>query len=130
MDLGKAFKIARKSKGITQKELAEKVGMSHNSISNIEKGASFPPGGTLKKMCDGIGVSTGYVLFCTLEREDIPEAKRELFDAIGPRLKEALLNYKPETARREIIEKACRLYEKHAIKKDILTEDFRKMLEE
>lgn len=35
-----------------------------------------------------------------------------------------------EITKKELIDKACLLYEKHAVKKEILTEDFRKLLEE
>lgn len=36
------FREARKQAGLTQQELADKLGISKISINNYEKGASFP----------------------------------------------------------------------------------------
>ncbi len=42
MNIGTNIKVARKKKGITQTELAEKVGVTQTMINFIEKGIRMP----------------------------------------------------------------------------------------
>lgn len=48
--LGQKIKKARKNSGITQEQLAEKVGMHYTSISRIETGYANPPVQTIHKI--------------------------------------------------------------------------------
>ena len=41
-DLGKRIHTARKEKGMTQEELAEKVGVGNSHISHVETGKAVP----------------------------------------------------------------------------------------
>lgn len=43
MNIGENIKAARKSKGITQKELAEKIGKSFSVVQKYELGLTVPP---------------------------------------------------------------------------------------
>ena len=47
---------ARNNSGITQKELAQKTGLTQALISRIESGKSHPTIDTLKKIADGLGL--------------------------------------------------------------------------
>ena len=47
---------ARNNTGITQKELAQKTGLTQALISRIESGKSHPTIETLKKIADGLGL--------------------------------------------------------------------------
>lgn len=49
----------RKDKGLSQEELAERVGKSRTSISNIESGKTFPRPSTAKKIADVLGMDIG-----------------------------------------------------------------------
>lgn len=91
MDIGTALKMIRKKKGYTQKQLADKCGLSQTAISNLEKGVSFITKTNLHDICKELGVPVAYVLFLSISEEDIPESKRALFDALGGPLKQALL---------------------------------------
>jgi transcriptional regulator with XRE-family HTH domain len=51
MMLGEQRKIIRKKKGLAQKQLAEKLGISTNAMCSIEKGYAWPSGITMEKMC-------------------------------------------------------------------------------
>ncbi len=55
---------ARSSIGITQKELAQKTGLTQALISRIESGKSHPTIETLKRIADGLGLR----LVVSLER--------------------------------------------------------------
>ena len=52
----------RKKKGLTQVELAEKVGISNVSLSNYERGAQMPDLITLAKIAVELDVSTDVLL--------------------------------------------------------------------
>lgn len=50
------FKIARIRAGLYQKDLAQKVGITPNTISQIENGTKSTTGVTAKKICSILGV--------------------------------------------------------------------------
>ncbi|VIF92268.1 transcriptional regulator [Clostridioides difficile] len=54
MSIGETIKTLRKSKGLTQKELAEKANISQNAIYNYENGKSTPNAKILKKIEDAL----------------------------------------------------------------------------
>lgn len=54
MAIGETIKTLRKSKGLTQKELAEKANISQNAIYNYENGKSVPNAKILKKIEDAL----------------------------------------------------------------------------
>lgn len=49
MDVGKGIRELRKEKGITQIELAEKIDVSSQYISDVERGRNTPTDKTIKK---------------------------------------------------------------------------------
>jgi len=56
--LSKRVKEYRKQKGFTQQKLAEKTGLSFNTITKIEQGIGDSPTlKTLVKLADALGVS-------------------------------------------------------------------------
>ncbi len=57
MDTSERIKKARKKAGITQKELAEKTGLSIASIQGYEQGKYCPKFETLKKIANVLNVS-------------------------------------------------------------------------
>lgn len=60
MDLiqnGKLLRKLRKDKGLTQKELAEKLGVVAKTVSKWETGNGFPDVSTLSALADALGVN-------------------------------------------------------------------------
>jgi len=56
--LAKRVKEYRRQKGLTQQKLAEKTGLSFNTITKIEQGIGDSPTlKTLVKLADALGVS-------------------------------------------------------------------------
>lgn len=55
------IKELRKSKGLTQAELATKLGVTRQAVSLYEKGQRKPKIETLKKLADYFGVSVPYI---------------------------------------------------------------------
>lgn len=50
MSVHKKIKLVRQAKGLTQEEIAEKLGMSHNAYGDIERGDSDPKLSKLEKI--------------------------------------------------------------------------------
>ena len=54
MDIGARLQLVRKSKGLSQRELAKRVGVTNSTISLIEQNKVSPSVSSLKKVLDGI----------------------------------------------------------------------------
>lgn len=61
--IGKRVKARREELGMTQEELAEKVGVGINYISTLERGVSFPRCDRLIKVLNGLETSADSI-FC------------------------------------------------------------------
>jgi XRE family transcriptional regulator, regulator of sulfur utilization len=92
MNLGTAIKILRKQRGLSQKELAEKCELSVNALCQIETNTSFPQKNTIKRICEELKIPTSYLLFFSIDEEDIPEDKRKIFNTLGGTIKQLLLD--------------------------------------
>ncbi|MBR1975059.1 MAG: helix-turn-helix transcriptional regulator [Clostridia bacterium] len=66
-DFGEKIKELRKSKNLTQKELAEKIGQAQSTIVYWEQNKQEPTISALKNMCEFFEVSADYLLGLTEE---------------------------------------------------------------
>lgn len=57
MDIGARLQLVRKSKHLSQRELAKRVGVTNSTISLIEQNKVSPSVSSLKKVLDGIPIS-------------------------------------------------------------------------
>lgn len=92
MNLGSAIKSLRKQKGYSQKAFAEKCELSVNALCAIETNASFPQKATIKRVCEELDIPTSYLLLFSIDDEDVPEEKKQLFRTLGEPLKKFLLD--------------------------------------
>lgn len=60
--IGKFILEMRKTKGLTQRELAEKIGISDKTISKWECGNSMPDISYLEQLCSALGISVNELL--------------------------------------------------------------------
>lgn len=60
--IGKFIASCRKEKKLTQKELAEKLGVTEKSISNWENGRNMPDLSLFKPLCNELGISINELL--------------------------------------------------------------------
>lgn len=60
--LGRRIAKLRNSKGLSQYELAEKLGFSRGKLSNYEQGSRQPDYDTLAQIADFFGVTTDFLL--------------------------------------------------------------------
>lgn len=61
--IGKRIRKIRKSKKLTQYELADQTGTTHTSISCWEKGKRYMNIYYLMRICKVLGISADYLLF-------------------------------------------------------------------
>ena len=57
MDIGASLKTIRKMKGLSQRELAKRAGVTNSTISMIEKNSVSPSVSSLKKVLSGLPLS-------------------------------------------------------------------------
>ena len=70
------MKAARNAAGMTQKQLAERMGVKQKDISRWENGERTPTVDTFKKICEEIGASADEILELKIEsRNNIGEKK-------------------------------------------------------
>jgi transcriptional regulator with XRE-family HTH domain len=58
MHSGVIIQQARKTLGLTQKELADLAEVDHSTVSRIERGIINPPARTVKALTDALGQAT------------------------------------------------------------------------
>ena len=77
-EMGERIYLRRKAVGFTQEELAEKIGVSVQMISNLELGKKAIRPENLVKVSKALDISTDFILMGS-ERFD---SKKELFEKI------------------------------------------------
>lgn len=73
LDIGASLKTVRKEKGLSQRELAKRAGVTNSTISMIEKNSVSPSVSSLKKVLSGLPMSL--VEFFSIEDETVSEQK-------------------------------------------------------
>ncbi|NDV43133.1 helix-turn-helix domain-containing protein [Flagellimonas sediminis] len=91
MELGKVINLLIKKKGLTQVEVAKRIGKSTTALSQIIKGSYNPNPDTLDKICKVLEVPQPILFFLTISEEDIPEDKLELYRVLAPTIKDFLI---------------------------------------
>ncbi|NVB37496.1 helix-turn-helix transcriptional regulator [Pseudenhygromyxa sp. WMMC2535] len=82
-NFGRHVRSLRRARGMTQEALAERSGLSADTIRRLEHGSFSPSLDTLRKLCSGLDLMLS-TLFESFELGDRNEA-RELLDLLGTR---------------------------------------------
>lgn len=72
MDIGERLRSIREARGLSQRELAARAGLTNGTISLIEKNRTSPSVASLKSLLDAIPISMAE-FFATLEETDTPK---------------------------------------------------------
>lgn len=92
-EIGIQIKELRKQHNLTQKELAERLGVSKSVVSSYETGTHFPPYDILLKAARLFHVSTDYLLGlsgnCIIDADGLTETQIKAVMAIVDELREA-----------------------------------------
>ena len=92
-EIGERIAQARIKLGLSQRELAEKLGITQQSVTALERRDSIPRSDTLLKLCDALGVTANDLL--GMENHNKKPASRgrlhHTFETLGqlPRRKQA-----------------------------------------
>ena len=76
IEIGKRIHIARERMGLTQEVLAEKLDLSTQYISDVERGASGISVPTLMGLCEILKISSDYILFGITESDEVKASIR------------------------------------------------------
>ncbi len=87
MKFSNRLQLLRNEKNITQKQLAEKLNIKQQAISQYEKGIALPKIDVIVRLIDIFNVPLGYILGVSDDRNstDLPEDARkllEIFDSL------------------------------------------------
>lgn len=82
MNLGRAIKLCRNQRGLSQQELAARAGVSASYLSLLEQNKRDPTLSTIEKLALAVGVPVGVLVFIAAEKDDLA--------GIGPDLAEKL----------------------------------------
>lgn len=85
MDIGYKLKTIRKERGLSQRELAARAGLTNGTISLIEQNRTSPSVASLKSLLDAIPISMAE-FFANIEDADTPKVfyKATEFTEISP----------------------------------------------
>lgn len=77
--LSEKIRELRRTKGLSQEELAERLNVSRQAVSKWETGAAVPTTETLVELADCFGVSLDYLLRddCSAEQPERPSATKK-----------------------------------------------------
>ncbi|MDD3212297.1 MAG: helix-turn-helix transcriptional regulator [Eubacteriales bacterium] len=81
MDVADRIQLLRKTRGISQEELAERVGVSRQAVSKWESGQSMPDIEKILLMSEDFGVTTDYLLKGVEAADHRPDAG--IFSIVG-----------------------------------------------
>ena len=73
MDVGVRLQSIRKLKGLSQRELARRAGVTNSTISMIEKNSVSPSISSLKKVLGGIPISLVEFFSLDLEQDNLTQ---------------------------------------------------------
>lgn len=87
-EFGKHVRSLRRARGVTQDALAQRSGLSADTIRRVEHGSFSASIDTLRKLCVGLGVSPA-TLWESFELDRV-DVRRELYDLIRARRPEEM----------------------------------------
>jgi len=70
-EMGKRISARRKELRLTQEELAEKAGLTSQTISTAETGSKALRPGNIARLCEALGTSADYLLFGKISDMDL-----------------------------------------------------------
>jgi len=92
MKYGKAIRVVRTARGVTQKGLAERASLDQSHISMIERGVREPSVATLEAVSVALGVPLYLLILLASETEDLKGISEEQAGVIGRQLLEIVVH--------------------------------------
>jgi transcriptional regulator with XRE-family HTH domain len=86
MEIGRTILRLRREKGIKQKDLAIRAGISPTYLSQIEKGMRIPRIDILEKISAEFNIPLSILSFLSLDVNSVPDDKKIAYSQIKPLL--------------------------------------------
>ncbi|MBK8455326.1 MAG: helix-turn-helix transcriptional regulator [Thiofilum sp.] len=96
MDISNTIKLCRTARGLSQTELAEKVGVSTSYISLIEQGKRDISMSMLSNLAKGLDAPVEILLFMAADKDQIRNLDSQLADDISMAILDLLSIKKPK----------------------------------
>lgn len=80
-EIGNRIRKYRKSLGISQKQLAEQIGVSNGCVSNWEQGINRPDADMLAELCHVLKVSPSSLLGLKLSKDELSDIEWRVIQA-------------------------------------------------
>lgn len=80
-EIGNRIRKYRELRGMSQKELAERIGVSNSRVSNWEQGINRPDADILAQLCRVLNVSPSELLDVHLSTDTLNEQERKVIQA-------------------------------------------------
>ena len=77
-EIGEKIKLYREDRNLSQKDFAQKIGVSNSRVSNWEQGINRPDVDFVKKICEVLNVSPSELLDIHLDTEELTEHEKLL----------------------------------------------------
>ncbi|MDE6020886.1 MAG: helix-turn-helix domain-containing protein [Ruminococcus sp.] len=91
-EIGIRIRKYRELRGLSQKELADLIGVSNSRVSNWEQGINRPNADIISDLCKALDVSPSELLDIQMSTDNLNEQERKLISAYRnkPELQEAV----------------------------------------
>lgn len=96
MDYGKAIRIARATKGLSQKELGKLIDVDASYISRLEAGDRLPSTDTLESISNALSIPLHLLILLGSEKNDIKGLSSKQANQIGQALLQILTDVQSE----------------------------------
>ena len=83
MNLGRSIKMCRTNQGLSQEDLATRIGMSVSYISLIEHGKRDPAISTIGEVASALGVPLSLLVFLAAEPGELRGVPEDLRDRLA-----------------------------------------------
>jgi transcriptional regulator with XRE-family HTH domain len=93
MDYGKAIKIIRNARSLSQKELADRIKLAPSYISRIEAGERKPTIETLEKIAKELKVPMHLIILMASDKTDLKGLPADLINKLGENLLSIVLDF-------------------------------------
>lgn len=80
-EIGSRIRKYREENNLSQKQLAEKIGVSNSRVSNWEQGLNRPDADTLAAICVALDVSPSLLLGIQVTGDELTEQERKVLKA-------------------------------------------------
>ena len=80
-EIGNRIRKYREELGISQRQLAEQIGVSNGRVSNWEQGINRPDADMLAELCYALQVSPSSLLGVKLSKDDISDTEWKIIQA-------------------------------------------------